>query len=325
MLAVSFRSPSPVPCSRLRSMAPFDRSSPLCESVQQLAKGVPHTGPHRSPRYLNDQIFQFGIHHGVERNHRAPFPSSLFSFHLFSSSSSSFSFSSIPSPSTEACVSFRRLFGYFSSLCLLTRLDSLFSSVCKLSVPFLLSFASSPNAATLRFILFFLLLVVDVVVFERLLCLVLLCSHGRHPNVAKNIDERRGTSSSPSSSSPSSPSLSSSLSLSSSSLSSRRVGFVLSRRIRGENVCRCIHPLFTWLQRGQPRESHRVGLAREQPDRVYAPSYQRQGHVSSAESTSMVDGSILLVSRQPSLDSRSRMLNSVESLFHAEDSFRFAL
>lgn len=115
MLTVSFRSPSPVPCSRLRSMAPFDRSSPLCESVQQLAKGVPHTGPHRSPRYLNDQIFQFGIHHGVERNHRAPFPSS---------SSSSFSFSSIPSPSTEACVSFRRLFGYFSSLCLLTRLDS---------------------------------------------------------------------------------------------------------------------------------------------------------------------------------------------------------
>lgn len=75
-------------------MAPFDRSSPLCESVQQLAKGVPHTGPHRSPRYLNDQIFQFGIHHGVERNHRAPFPSSLFSFHLSSSSSSSFSFSS---------------------------------------------------------------------------------------------------------------------------------------------------------------------------------------------------------------------------------------
>lgn len=152
-----------------------------------------------------------------------------------------------------------------------------------------------------------------MVVFERLLCLVLLCSHGRHPNVAKNTDERRGTSSSPSSSSPSSPSSSSS-SLSSSS-SSRRVGFVLSRRIRGENVCRCVHPLFTWLQRGQPRESHRVGLAREQPVRVYAPRYQRQGHVSSAESTSMVDGSILLVSQQPSLDSRSRMLNFCRKSF----------
>lgn len=36
----------------------------------------------------------------------------------------------------------------------------------------------------------------------------------------------------------------------------RGVGFVLSRRIRDENVCRCIHPLFTWLQRGQPRENH---------------------------------------------------------------------
>ena len=52
-------------------------AAPFCESVQQFAKGVPHTGPHRSPRYLNDQIFQFGIHHGVERNHRAPFASPL--------------------------------------------------------------------------------------------------------------------------------------------------------------------------------------------------------------------------------------------------------
>lgn len=146
-------------------MAPFDRSSPLCESVQQLAKGVPHTGPHRSPRYLNDQIFQFGIHHGVERNHRAPFPSSLFSFHLSSSSSSSFSFSSIPSPSTEACVSFRRLFGYFSSLSSHSPRLFLFSSVANFPFlsffpSFLRLFASSPNAATLRFILFFLLLVV---------------------------------------------------------------------------------------------------------------------------------------------------------------------
>ena len=136
-------------------MAPFDRSSPLCESVQQLAKGVPHTGPHRSPRYLNDQIFQFGIHHGVERNHRAPFPSSLFSFHLSSSSSSSFSFSSIPSPSTEACVSFRRLFGYFSSLSSHSPRLFLFSSVANFPFlsffpSFLLSFASSPLRPTPR-------------------------------------------------------------------------------------------------------------------------------------------------------------------------------
>lgn len=67
------------PCSRLllppsRSPlllsfdGPFRSRSPLRESVQEFAKGVPHTGPHRSPRYLNGQIFQFGIHHGVERN-----------------------------------------------------------------------------------------------------------------------------------------------------------------------------------------------------------------------------------------------------------------
>ena len=92
------------PVSRLRSMAPFDRSSPLCESVQQFAKGVPHTGPHRSPRYLNDQIFQFGIHHGVDRNHSA------------SSSSSSSSSSYIPIlSSTLQCTFFLSLFHPFPS------------------------------------------------------------------------------------------------------------------------------------------------------------------------------------------------------------------
>ena len=64
------------------------------------------------------------------------------------------------------------------------------------------------------------------------------------------------------------------------------VGSVLSLRIRDENVCRCISPFVhvtaTWATTA--RESHRCRPGPgSKPGRVYAPRYQRQGHVSSAE------------------------------------------